>query len=243
MSSFQRALMYSTAGHLVVISVFLFWGPMGRSSRLPPAAISVNLLAAAPSASKPKPKPAPKEKPKPKPKPKPKLKPIAPTDTVVLPKDPKAPKPKPKPEPVEAPEEPVEQVDYADLMEQLRDEAGEEFQDDAPPVETAEAQAGVQGGVPGGRGEMSFEEAAWARAADQHIRRIWVNQFKGSNLQVELEAELDATGNILGQIRVVRRSGNAYYDDSVLRAMLKASPFPAPPSAGDRTFVFNAKEF
>jgi len=190
-----------------------------------------------------KPKPAPKEKPKPKPKPKPKLKPIAPTDTVVLPKDPKAPKPKPKPEPVEAPEEPVEQVDYADLMEQLRDEAGEEFQDDAPPVETAEAQAGVQGGGPGGRGEMSFEEAAWARAADQHIRRIWVNQFKGSNLQVELEAELDATGNILGQIRVVRRSGNAYYDDSVLRAMLKASPFPAPPSAGDRTFVFNAKEF
>jgi TonB family protein len=245
LSSFQRSLLYSLAGHLVLISVFLFWGPSRRSSRLPPAAISVNLVASVPSVAKPKPKPAPKPKPKPVPKPKPIPKPeptpVAPTDTVVLPKDPKAPKPQPKPEPDEAP---VDQVEYDDLMEQLRADAGEEFQDEQPPAENIEEQTAVPG-VPGGQGQVSLEQATWNLAVVQHMRRIWVipPDFQGSNLQVQVEGQIDAMGNIIGKIRVVRSSGNPYYDDSVLRALLKASPLPSPPSAGMYPFVFNAKEF
>jgi colicin import membrane protein len=77
------------------------------------------------------------------------------------------------------------------------------------------------------------------------MRRIWVipPDFQGSNLQVQVEGQIDAMGNIIGKIRVVRSSGNPYYDDSVLRAMAKASPFPPPPSAGLYPFEFTPKEF
>jgi colicin import membrane protein len=162
---------------------------------------------------------------------------------VVLPKDPKAPKPKPKPEP-EPDEPPVEQVEYDDLMEQLRADAGEEFQDEQPPAEDIEAPA-TGSGDPGGRGQVSLEEATWNLAAVRHMRRIWVvpPDFQTSDLQIDVDVQLDAMGNIIGKIRVVRSSGNPYYDDSVLRAMLKASPLPAPPSAGMYSFEFTPKEF
>ncbi len=243
LSSFQRSLLYSLVGHLVVIAVFFFWTPSRRSSSLPPAAISVNLVASAPSVAKPKPKPAPKPKPKPAPKPKPKPEPtpVAPTDTVVLPKDPKPPKPKPKPDPDEPP---VEQVEYEDLMEQLRAEGGEEFQNEQPPAEDIEAQTATPG-VPGGSGQVSLEEATWNLAASRHMRRIWVvpPDFQASDLQIDVEVQIDAAGNIVGKIRVVRSSRNPYYDDSVLRAMLKASPLPPPPGAGVYQFEFTPKEF
>ena len=43
---------------------------------------------------------------------------------------------------------------------------------------------------------------------------------------------------MLGKPRIVQRSGNYHYDDGVVRAIRKASPLPAPPEAGEWTFVF-----
>jgi TonB family protein len=37
-------------------------------------------------------------------------------------------------------------------------------------------------------------------------------------------------------------SGNPWYDESVERAIQKASPVPAPPEAGDWQFTFDSRE-
>jgi len=247
-TSFRRYLLYSAVGHLILLSVLLFWAPRRRFASLPPQAISVNLVAAPPSkpaARKPKAKPKPVPVPKPAPKPKPK----APTDKVVLPKQPKpAPKPTPKPPPEPEPEE----VEYEDLLSQLRAEAGEErpealeseAEPKAPEVPAAEpgAQAGGPAGAPGG--VISPEDAAWLRAAKLHMHKVWVlsPDFKRSSLQTLVEVDLDLSGNVIGEVRIVRSSGNPYYDESVVRAMSKASPLPPPPKAGAWLFVFHPEE-
>jgi len=40
----------------------------------------------------------------------------------------------------------------------------------------------------------------------------------------------------------VASSGNPFYDDNAVRALVKASPLPAPPKAGRRTIVFTPEE-
>ena len=46
----------------------------------------------------------------------------------------------------------------------------------------------------------------------------------------------------MGEPRIVKRSGNPWYDDGVVRSIQKASPLPAPPEAGEWSFVFVADE-
>jgi TonB family protein len=50
--------------------------------------------------------------------------------------------------------------------------------------------------------------------------------------------ELDASGAVVSEPRITRRSGNPWYDEGVVRAIQKASPLPPPPSAGEWDFVF-----
>jgi TonB family protein len=49
---------------------------------------------------------------------------------------------------------------------------------------------------------------------------------------------LDAGGRVVGPPRVTQRSGNPWYDESVVRAIQKASPLPPPPEAGEWPFEF-----
>ena len=56
-------------------------------------------------------------------------------------------------------------------------------------------------------------------------------------LEAVVKVELDAGGALRGDPRIVQRSGNPWYDDGVLRSIRKASPLPAPPEAGEWTFV------
>ncbi len=242
-SSFRRYLTYSLLVHIVLLVVLLFAGPRTSRRVSLPQAIGVRIVTA-PPAKKPA-KRAPKPKPIPKPKPKPEVK--APTDKVVLPEKPTKPKPKPpKPEP--------EQVDYEDLMAELRAERGEErpqVQQEAPPipgVPDAGAAGTPEADAAGTRGEggleLTPEEAAWLRAAKLHMYRVWVlpTDFRRTTLQAIVEVDLDASGNLDGEIRIVRSSGNPYYDESVLRAMRKANPLPAPPEPGAWSFVFQPEE-
>ena len=52
---------------------------------------------------------------------------------------------------------------------------------------------------------------------------------------------LSAGGEVLGT-RVERRSGNPWYDESVERAIKKASPLPPPPEADEWLFVFRPED-
>lgn len=238
---FQRMLGWSFAAHVMVV-VLAMASPPSRVGP-PPGVISVELVAAAPSAApapaKPTPAPAKPAPPKPAAPPKPKPK------QVVLPKQAtQEPKPKPKPERAEPRREVViepkakEEKSLEDLLADMREEQGEPTPAPAPaPTETA----AVTGPAPAaGSGSLSPEEADWIRRAKLHVRQAWTLPagFRTEPLETHVSLDLDAGGNVVGTPEIVRRSGNPWYDDSVIRAIEKASPLPPPPKPGPRRFVF-----
>jgi protein TonB len=225
-AEFRRFLVASGVLHLVLFGVLAWSLTIPVAS--PPAAITIDLTMAPPSAAS---KPGPAAKPKPKP---PKKAPV------ILPTKPSTPKPqaKPKPEPPPAEEEP-EQVEYDDLMAQLRADAGETepSEQEEEPVRTASASGGGGPGI-----QVSPEMAAWMKAARIHVRRSWVvpSNFEILSLVVHVQIQLDASGAVVASPKVVRRSGNPYYDDGVISSIRKSSPLPAPPKAGTYTFIFQS---
>jgi len=183
-----------------------------------------------------------RREPKPKPKPEPKAKPKA------EPPKPEPPEAKPKAEPPQKtpeprPPPPDETPEYDDLLAQLRQEIGEA----TPEAIDRNAAPGPPGAQPSGsaRGQpVSAEIADWIRRTRLHVGRAWVVPlgFQDAGLQVEVGVELDAAGNVVGEPRITRRSGNPWYDEGVVRAIRKASPLPRPPEAGDWPFVFRPED-
>jgi len=242
---FRKILLFSAVVHLSLGAVFL-WAPQpSRRGTTLPAVVRVDLVAAgspakavSPPARKTPPKPVPVAKPEPKPKPKPKPKP----EKVVLPDKPQA-KPKPAPKPkakpaVEPKTAPESQIEYDDVLAQLRADAGE-----AEPSATAPGAGEVQARAGGPGVVVSPEVMAWMRKAKIHVTRSWV-LAPGFRTQA-LEAEIRVTLTQGGQVRrteVTRRSGNPWFDESVERAIQKASPLPAPPEADSWVFVFRPSD-
>jgi colicin import membrane protein len=62
------------------------------------------------------------------------------------------------------------------------------------------------------------------------IKTNWVWVGQRSNLRVVVRFNIKETGEIVG-LKVVQASGNASYDESVIRAVNKSSPLPVPPEA------------
>lgn len=229
----------------------LFWlGPIRHSSRTLPVVERVELVeaiasapAARPAPARPAPAPA---KPKPPPPPPPQAKKVLPKEPAPLPKPKPAeakpkPKPEPKPEPkAKEPEPPAEEQDYEDVLAQLRNEAGE------PKPSPVEAPAAATGGGPiGGPGILDPELARWQREVKIHVTRAWIVPagFRSEALVTVIDVDLSPTGEVLGT-RIRQGSGNPWYDESVERAIEKASPVPAPPAneAGRWPFTFDSRE-
>jgi TonB family protein len=220
----RRMLVISVACHFVLLALLLVKPSYPVVSL--PGVVSVELVAAPAPASPPRvvapPKPVPKK--------------------VVLPAQPTTPKPKPKPKEVveKAPPPepaPVEQ-DYSDVLAQLRADAGENAAEPPAPTPTAAAPAaGIGSGV--GR-PVSAEVAAWVKQAKIHVRRNWIlaPPFRTQALEAHVLVDLDAGGHVIGVPEVVRRSGNPWFDEGVVRAIQKASPLPPPPAADEWAFVF-----
>ena len=223
----------SVTAHLALVAAFGF-SPQSRVS-VPRGVVTVELVAA-PAAARPA-VPVPVAKPAP-PKPK----------KVVLPAEPTTPKVKPKvvkpavvekPPPVQPTPAPAEK--YEDVLARLRAESGEE----APPTEIAKAAPTAIGppGSPSGTA-ISPEVAAWLKSAKIHVKKNWVvlPGFRTQILEARVEVNLDASGAVRGTPRVSRRSGNPWYDESVVRAIQKSTPLPAPPEAGKWDFVFRPED-
>jgi colicin import membrane protein len=208
----------------------------GRSRSVLPAVVEVSLVAAAPAAApaaaaKPAPRPAPVKPPPPKPPP-PK------PDKVVLPKEAtRKPEPKPKEKAKPAPPREEPPKDLEDVLAELREESGEPAPEPAEVAKVAPTPGGGLG-VP-----ISAEEAAWRRRARAHVRQNWVLEpgFRQQRLETEIEVELGPGGEVL-EVEVTRRSGNPWYDESVERAIRKASPLPAPLEPGLQAFVFRPED-
>lgn len=256
--AFRRALAWSLGGHVCLL-LLAVWSPLPSRTHDLPAVVEVTLVSAPPGAPPVAPKPAPKPQvapappppaAKPEPKPIPEAEPAPPppkpvADKVLLPKEAtKVPKPKPAPKaPAKAPPAPPparEQVALDDLLSELRSEAGEAMPE---AVEVAEAPAPMPpgGGGPGVR--VSAEEAAWRRRVKIHVTRAWVLApgLKRQPLETEVRVDLSAGGDVL-EVDVTKRSGNPWYDDSVVRAVEKASPLPAPPERAAWRFVFTPQD-
>ena len=226
----RSLLLLSAAGHILLV-LALGLAPAPAPLRMPPV-LTVDLVAALPSA----PVPAP---PAPAPAAKPKVK--------ILPK--KAPpavvkaKPKPKPEPVLRRRERPKELKYEDALAKLRGEV-----DAAPllvaPSPAAAAAPEASSGRPGQGLRVAPELLAWHLAVKQHVRRVWITppEFRDRGLAAELVIDVAADGTVLGQPELVASSGNPFYDDNAVRALVKASPLPAPPKAGRRTLVFTPEE-
>lgn len=266
-SRFASHLVGSVVVHAVLLAAFLFLAPVSsRSPLLFPGVVSVELLGAPPGAAAP---PAPAA---PRPPAPPGVLPEAPKtipDKVVLPENPEGRAPAP-PRPGRergadqgtgtAPRAPVRppQPEYEDVLDRLRKEAGEgaggrgagqgaggEGGGGGRAARGSEvARAGPGIGAAGGGLVVSAEVIAWLRAARLQVRQAWVLEpgFRHQPLETQVLVELDAGGVIQGEPRVSQPSGNSWYDESVVRAIQKASPLPPPPSPGTWSFVFRPED-
>lgn len=218
----KRAFGVSAVAHGLLLLAFTLEN--GASQLEAATVITVDLIAMpAPAA------PAPVSKPKVAPAP-------PPVEKVVLPKQARRePKPVVKPPP---PPEPVvrEEQDYDDVLAQLRSDAGEE----APEPKEVAAVAPPDARTTGAGTPVSAETLAWMRKAKLHVRRAWVMPagFRSQALETRVSVQLDIGGNVIGEPDILRRSGNPWYDEGVVRAIQKASPLPAPPEEGVQEFVF-----
>lgn len=223
---------------------------------------------ARPPAARPKPKPTPAPRVEPRPAPPPPPPPPAPKAQVeVLPEQaparvekvvPPPPEPQPKPVPKVEPNprptprpEPAPELSYEEAMASLDDELGVDEttellappeQETRPePSDAPRSSAGEPERAPGTF--VSPELAAWSRAVRRQIQSVWVTppSFRGRGLVTHLEIRLAASGEVLGEPRVVRSSGDPYFDDNAVRAVLRASPLPAPSEPGVRDFLFRSE--
>jgi membrane protein involved in colicin uptake len=153
---------------------------------------------------------------------------------------------KPAKEPAKKPEK---DLSYEDAMKSLDEELGEDETEDLlaraparPNVRTAAESSGAaqsQAGV-----KLSPEEAAWIVATRRLIQSKWVtpSNFSGRGLQTVMKLQLSASGAVIGEPEVVRTSGDPYFDDNAVKAVIMVSPLPVPPRPGTTTFVFSSEE-
>ncbi len=239
---FRRFVVVSAALHVALAVLFWLNPTLQRGTALP-AVVQVELVTMADIAPAPKPAEV-KAKPPPPPPPPPEVKKVLPKQPAPLPKpEPVEAKPKPKPEakPKEEPKKPPEpapEQDYEDVIAQLRKEAGETS---PRPVETAQAQPAAG---PTGLGQLvSPEVARWIRDVKMQVTRAWILApgFRMQPLETQLEVEIGPSGDVRG-MRITKGSGNPWFDESVERAIQKASPLPAPPEAGEYPFSFKPSD-
>lgn len=203
-------------------------------------------------AALPKPQPAPEpKKPReraqadPKPEPKPEPKPRTPAaKQPAKPEPTRAEKPPPaqqKPEPAKPPRE---EEAYDDVLAELRAERGESRPGRAAvatPSAGVAGATGVAGASARGAGQpLDAEVAFWLRAAKLHVESAWIVPpgTQRAALRTVVSVRLDEGGRVLGAPRVTERSANPWYDESVVRAIQKASPLPPPPESGEWRFEF-----
>lgn len=236
---FRRFVGISAAIHVAL--AILFWiGPIRDTGKALPVVERVEWVEVVPGPALAKPKALPVAKPKPKPPP-PEVAKVLPKEPAPLPKPAPIeakPKPEPKPEPKPKEPEPAPEEEYEDVLARIREEAGE-----TPPTPAPEPVAAPSGPAGGPGIVVDAETARWIREVKIHVTRAWILAagFRTEALVTVVEVELSPTGEVLGT-STVKSSGNPWYDESVERAIEKASPVPAPPEAGDWEFTFDSRE-
>ncbi len=236
-SGFGRMLLASFGLHLAA-GAFLASGswfapkPYFPGERI----IEVKMVSLAPETPKAAPRPAP---PKPPPPPPPEEKVLIPEQARPIQEKKREPKPEPPPREPPPQQEVEPEYDLGSALDALRDEMGEpEPEADAEPVDGEPAVAAT-----GANRVADRELVRWVSQVKRRVRGAWVLApgFQGQPLYTEVEVRLSARGQVT-DVEVTRRSGNPWYDESVVRALQSASPLPAPPEAGTWPFSFSPED-
>jgi TolA protein len=109
------------------------------------------------------------------------------------------------------------------------------------------AQSLGSGGI-GGEGILkSVDFIAYQNRLINTIKGNWAWAGRNSDLKVVVQFGIKENGEVVG-LRVVQRSGDPTYDESVVRAIKQSSPFSAPPEAhrtefADVEMTFRPRDF
>jgi outer membrane biosynthesis protein TonB len=216
----QRAMLGSLGGHVVLFSLLLV-GPLSSPTEIPiPPVMTVRLMAAIPAPPEARPAPAPVARPKPKLKILPKHAPAATAK----------PRKKPPPEVVKRKPRPKEQS-YEDAMASLRE--GDEFESLLQAPKAAAPSAAVASSATSEGTRLATEADKFAIEVRRAIREHWKmpDDFRGERGTL-LEIDVGPTGQLLSQPKILRSSGNPYYDDNTLRALERTPRLPVPSKPG-----------
>lgn len=97
----------------------------------------------------------------------------------------------------------------------------------APPAAASRGPASAEGAA--GTVRLPAEQLAYFRALDERIRSSWTNPVTSAGgLMVVVAITIERDGRV-SDVRMEKTSGNPFFDDSVRRAIRKASPLPIPP--------------
>jgi TonB family protein len=213
--------------------------------------------------------PVPKEAPKPEPKPEPKPPPVPveekkpepkPEENVVkLPDLPKKPEPKPeekkppppKPKPAEVKAKPSKaelakldrDKEIQDAVRRLGEKGSSKRASGLGGVEEGKGAALGTGGDGGGGGVlMGLDFIIYKNQVEAIIKKNWTWVGANPDLTIRVGFRIGASGEI-ADLRVLDRSDDSSFDDSVLRAIRISSPLPAPPEKYRQIFGNYTIEF
>lgn len=238
--SLRGSILLSAFFHVALFVALLVVSSTGRARVVYKPQYQVRLVRPqeVPSLAKPKAKKVAKPKPVPKaPKPKPKPKVVVPKKEAKPPKKEKAEKPpakkeppkkvekkpEPTPAPAEEPPEPAPEEVLEEVLARIKKRAGsrEKVAANAPagPSSWAEKQ-------------KELEYSAYYDQVERAVRENWIPpqhmNFEEDSAMTVVSLTLLPDGRVLKSY-IEETSGDAQFDQSVMRAILKSTPFPPPP--------------
>ncbi|HEY1370980.1 MAG TPA: cell envelope integrity protein TolA [Candidatus Binatia bacterium] len=141
-----------------------------------------------------------------------------------------------------------EKLQQQKLLDQQRaaDQARAEQQAKSTAFGPGQGAASIGSGGTGGGIQASAEFIAYRNTISNQVRSSWTWVGRRSDLKVEVNLSIRENGEI-ASMRLVGTSGDRSFDDSVLRAIKRASPLPPPPEAFRKDFSdvnvrFSSKE-
>jgi len=242
MLSLRGSILLSAIFHGVLFLALLLMSSTGRARVVYKPQYQVRLVRPQEVSSPAKPQPKKVVKPKPlpqvpKPKPKPKKVVVPKKDTP--PKEKKAEKPPPekkqlkkkvekKPEPKPAPEEILEEA----APEEILEEALARIKNRAGSREKVAAKVPGRSSSPWEEKQKELEYSAYYDQVERAVRENWIPpqdmNFEAPSAITVVSLTLLPDGRVLKSY-IEETSGDPKFDQSVMRAILKSTPFPPPP--------------
>jgi TolA protein len=103
---------------------------------------------------------------------------------------------------------------------------------DRGPVASNANSAGSGYGIGSGTGSMgkveNLQYLLYYRTVQQKVKEAWTFPGGSNDLSADVEFSISADGTLNG-VKIAKSSGDGAFDESVVRAIRRAAPFPPPP--------------